>query len=102
LSITDRLKSFGEISRLFAETAHEQGLIKDPNIVISVSGNESNTLTPYAATLWDTNARLRASRARKLLGWKPIKTCLADDIADIIECEALGLEMAGTSDPPTG
>jgi hypothetical protein len=28
--------------------------------------------------------------------------CLADDIPDIIECEALRLAIAGTSDPPTG
>lgn len=45
-------------------------------------------MRPFGAVLWGTNSRGTASRARKVLGWKPTGASLEDTLDDLIDLEA--------------
>lgn len=83
---------WGEISRLVASAAHQQGFISSDEVV-SVSAEEADKLSGHGSALWGANSRCRAIRARKLLGWSPIETSLIDEIPLVVESEAKKLGL---------
>jgi len=75
------------MSRCIAQAAHEQKLIKSDDVK-SVSSEEANQIMPHGAVLLGTNAKLKSSRARRDLRWKPSAMSLAEDIPLMVEAEA--------------
>ncbi|KAI0839925.1 NAD(P)-binding protein [Hypoxylon sp. FL0890] len=79
--------TFGELSRQVAAAAAEQGLIPNDE-VDEVNGDEANVLLPHGTILFGTNARSKARRAQKILGWSPKGPSLEDTIPDTVAIEA--------------
>lgn len=77
---------WGDIARLVAKEAHKQGLIEEDKVVTT----DFETVVaegPVNAT-WALNSKSKASRARKLLGWKPTRRGLIEEIPDVVAGEA--------------
>lgn len=83
---------WGEISKVVASTAQQQGLISSDEVV-SVSAEEADKLSGHGSALWGANSRCRAIRARKLLGWSPTEKSLIDEIPLVVESEAKKLGL---------
>lgn len=79
---------FGELNAKIASEAHKQGLIPDPSITKVVDAKEADTLGSQGAILWGTNSLGRSTRARSLLGWKPSRPSLADEVPDLVRSES--------------
>ncbi|KAL1638270.1 hypothetical protein SLS56_000078 [Neofusicoccum ribis] len=86
--------AWGEVAAAIAQEAAGKGLIASgeidhlaPEEVEALVGN------PFLGPIWGQNSRSRASRARELLGWKPVMPGLSEDVARNVELEAekLGL-----------
>lgn len=82
-----RLQSFGDIAQRIASAARSQGLIKEANVKV-LSVEEANKVMPHGAVLLGTNAKLRSTRARKELGWKPSQPAIENDIERLLKDEA--------------
>jgi nucleoside-diphosphate-sugar epimerase len=54
----------------------------------TIDAAKADSLSGHAAILWGTNARTKASRARKLLGWEPSNDSLEATLADLVRKEA--------------
>lgn len=81
---------WSDVSKKLAERAKEAGLLEDSNVE-SMSGDEASKYHPYGALLWGGNSRSRASRAKKLLGWKPSAPSVFDTLDEALRIEAKGL-----------
>ncbi|GME33731.1 NAD-dependent epimerase/dehydratase [Neofusicoccum parvum] len=86
--------AWGDVAAAIAKEAARKGLIVNgeidhlgPEEVEALVGN------PFLGPIWGQNSRSRASRARELLGWKPVMPSLSEDVARNVELEAekLGL-----------
>ncbi|CAH0003900.1 unnamed protein product [Clonostachys byssicola] len=87
-------RSFGEISKLVAVTAKEKGFITTDEID-EVLGNDADTLLPKGTVFFGTNARSKATREKKLLGWTPKHADgLSAEIPRVIESEAKSLGLS--------
>ena len=83
---------WGEISKKIAKIAADKKFI--PNAEVdSLPPGDANELVRGAAFLLGTNARCKAIRGNKLLGWTPKEKCLTDLLPDIVEEEAKALGM---------
>jgi nucleoside-diphosphate-sugar epimerase len=89
-------QAFRDLTALVAKEAHRQGFIQSPAAEKVIDPADGDEITPHAAILLGTNAKLVESRARRDLGWQPTGPSLEDEIADIVKCEAkdLGLKDA--------
>lgn len=83
---------WGEISKVVASAAQQQGFISSDEVV-TVSAEEADKLSSHGSALWGANARCRAIRARKLLGWSPTEKGLIDEIPLVVESEAKKLGL---------
>ncbi|KIW30201.1 hypothetical protein, variant [Cladophialophora immunda] len=86
--------AFGDLTALIAKEAHRQGFIQSPTVEKVINPADGDEITPHAAILLGTNAKLVESRARRDLGWQPSGFSLEDEVADMVTREAkdLGLE----------
>lgn len=87
--------AWGETAKAVAREAAKKGLIESAE-VDNLSPEEVEKVVGdggIMAQLWGQNSRSRASRARKVLGWKPVMHGLGEDIPRTVdvEAEALGL-----------
>ncbi|KAL4935572.1 hypothetical protein BDV06DRAFT_228701 [Aspergillus oleicola] len=84
--------SFKEIATLVADEIHKLGYADKPGLTRSITPQECDSeLIPHGEVVLGTNARGRALRARKLLGWEPVKGVLEDYIPKTVAAEAKGL-----------
>ncbi|KAL4737750.1 hypothetical protein BDV11DRAFT_216430 [Aspergillus similis] len=82
-------ESFKDIAGLVAEEIYKQGYTDKPCSVRSITPQECDSLFfAHGAVVLGTNARGRALRARRLLGWEPVKGALEDYIAETVAVEA--------------
>ncbi|RMZ89121.1 hypothetical protein DV736_g3638, partial [Chaetothyriales sp. CBS 134916] len=83
---------WGEILRNVAEEAHKQGFLPE-STANSLGLEEVQKFLESGHYLVGTTSRGEAIRARKLLGWKPHRPSLEDEVPDIVKSEAriLGL-----------
>ncbi|KIW17948.1 hypothetical protein PV08_05143 [Exophiala spinifera] len=86
---------FQALSKAVTEAAYDKGLISSPKIrIMSVEESErSGIMQRWGGMLYliGTNARCRAIRARKLLGWAPKQRKLLAEAPCIVEAEAKAL-----------
>ncbi|KAJ4348942.1 hypothetical protein N0V95_005027 [Ascochyta clinopodiicola] len=78
---------WGDIAKAIAKIAHEKKLI-DTAEVDTVTAEDADKLIPMGSYLWGTNSRCKASRASKVLGWKPQQKSMTDLLPEIVEGEA--------------
>ncbi|KAL4974043.1 hypothetical protein BDW66DRAFT_153209 [Aspergillus desertorum] len=82
-------KSFKDIASLVADEVYKLGYTDKPGSIRSITPQECDSLFfAHGAVVLGTNARGRALRARKLLGWEPAKGVLEDYIAEAVIAEA--------------
>ncbi|KAL4949689.1 hypothetical protein BDW69DRAFT_188079 [Aspergillus filifer] len=85
-------KSFKEIATLVADEVHKLGYADKPGLIRSITPQEcDNEFFAHGAVVLGTNARGRALRARKLLGWEPVKGALEEYIPKTVGIEARSL-----------
>lgn len=77
---------WGDIARLVAKEAKKQGLIEEDKVV-TVDFETLVAEGPVNAT-FALNSKSKAIRARKLLGWKPTRRGLIEEIPDVVAGEA--------------
>lgn len=77
---------WGEISELIAKEAHKQGYIEEPKTV--PTDFETVVAEGRVNGSWGLNSKGTASRARKLLGWKPSRHSVKEEIPAIVAGEA--------------
>lgn len=53
-----------------------------------VTADEANKIMPHGAVLLGTNAKLRSSRARRELHWKPSGPSLEEEISVTVQEES--------------
>ncbi|KAF2716728.1 NAD(P)-binding protein [Polychaeton citri CBS 116435] len=78
---------WGNLARKIAATAAELGFIgKDPKDH-STSRDEAMDVAGFEAVSWGLNTRAKAQRARQVLGWKPYRPDLEEEIPNILKEE---------------
>ncbi|RDW67344.1 uncharacterized protein DSM5745_09210 [Aspergillus mulundensis] len=81
--------SFRDIASLVANEVYKLGFTEKPDATRSITAEECDRLFfAHGAVVLGTNARGRALRARKLLGWQPVKGALEDYISETVAAEA--------------
>jgi hypothetical protein len=83
---------WGNLFDEIATIAHKKGYLNDPTPE-RLSATEVDAMQPKASWGIGTNSRGVSIRGKKLLGWKPVKGPISDELPDIIDEEArlLGL-----------
>ncbi|RMZ80534.1 hypothetical protein DV737_g2887, partial [Chaetothyriales sp. CBS 132003] len=89
---------WGEILRDVAKEAHKQGLLPEPT-ADGLGPDQVQNFFDSGHYLVGTTARGNAIRARKLLGWKPHRPSLEDEIPDIVKSEAKALGLTADKAP---
>lgn len=81
--------AWGTLSEIIGKEAHKQGLLKgDTPEVRDWSIDEAvKSSAGFEAASWGMNSRGTATRARKVLGWKPNKPSLDEEIPIIVRSE---------------
>lgn len=79
--------AWGDIGKAIAKIAYEKRLINAAE-VDTITAEEADSITPFGSYMWGTNSRCKASRASKVLGWKPTQKSLKDLLPEIVEGEA--------------
>ncbi|KAL4799958.1 hypothetical protein BDV19DRAFT_384797 [Aspergillus venezuelensis] len=84
--------SFKEIATLVADEVHKLGYADKPGLTRSITPQECDSeFFAHGAVVLGTNARGRALRARKLLGWEAVKGGLEECIPESVAIEAKSL-----------
>ena len=83
---------WGDILQSLATVAHKQGLLPSDECP-SLGKDELDKLRRFGHLIWGTNSRGKAIRGTKLLGWKPYRPSLMEELKQIVveESKALGL-----------
>lgn len=82
---------WANVSRKLAQRAKAGGYLKEDDVV-SISAEDAAPFHPFGGYLWGANSRSRASRAKKLLGWKPSAPSVFDTLDEVLRIEAQALE----------
>lgn len=77
---------WGDIARLIAKEAKKQGLIEEDRV--ETKDFDEVVAEAWAGSTWALNSKSKAVRARKLLGWKPTRRGLIEEIPDVVAGEA--------------
>ncbi|VUC25204.1 unnamed protein product [Clonostachys rosea] len=88
----DWCQTFQELSQRVATAASALGLARN-STVDGITAEEADNLLPWGGTLFGTNARGAGRRARELLGWKPAKGNIEEEIIYTVELEARQLGL---------
>jgi hypothetical protein len=67
--------------------AHKKGYLND-TATESISAMSFDAMMPKASWMIGTSSRGVSIRGKKLLGWKPTKGALSDELPDIVDEEA--------------
>ncbi|KAK6070011.1 hypothetical protein SCUP515_08689 [Seiridium cupressi] len=81
-----------ELSKLMAKKAYEAGYLKEEPKEKQLSKDEAFELADYNAVTWGLNSRGKAERLRKVLGWKPHRQSIEDEVPEILKSEKALLE----------
>ncbi|KAK6527518.1 hypothetical protein TWF694_004501 [Orbilia ellipsospora] len=73
-----------DIAERITKIAFEKGYIKNEG-VDGLSVEEVKSFNPFGPLLWGTNSLSTATRARKVLGWKPREVSLEETLEDEVE-----------------
>lgn len=77
---------WGDLSRLVAKEAEKLGYISNPKEQ-SLSVDAAMDDGGFESVSWGLNSRAKAIRARKLLGWKPVKPSIEAEVPAILKDE---------------
>ena len=83
---------WGDILRGIASAANDKGLIKSTDVE-QLSNEKLDDLTPHGHLMWGTNSRGKSLRGKKLLGWKPYRQLLKDELSTVVDGEAKTLGL---------
>lgn len=78
--------SWGELSQAVAKAAHKLGHLSEPKAE-SLEPEAAKKYAGFESLSWGMNSRGRARRARQILGWKPYRPSLEDELPGIIREE---------------
>ena len=87
--------AWGKLSENIGHEAHKQGYLKGntPELRDWSIDEAVNSPAGFEAASWGMNSRGAATRAHKVLGWKPNKPSLNDEIPIIVRYEASRLGL---------
>jgi len=77
---------WGDLARTVASQAAEMGYVSDPKEG-SLDKDEAIQQAGFEAVSWGLNSRGKAGRARKYLGWQPVKPSIEEEVPDILKQE---------------
>lgn len=85
---------WGDLSRYIAKKAAEAGYIPTDFGEQQLSKEEAFAVADFQAVSWGLNSRGKAVRAREVLGWKPSRGSIEEEVPKMIreERERLGME----------
>ncbi|GME27559.1 Nucleoside-diphosphate-sugar epimerase [Neofusicoccum parvum] len=86
------------MSRL-VDAAFQKGLIKSTEVE-SLDEEQAKKISPFALIMWGMNSRSKAVRARKLLGWHPVKSDMIEDAIQNWRWSSADEIPAFSFDPP--
>lgn len=83
---------WGDVLQSIANIAHKQGLLPSAELK-SYTPEEADHVLPFTAFSIGTNSRGVSIRGKKLLGWKPKKPSIEEELPTAVDSEArlLGL-----------
>jgi hypothetical protein len=86
---------WGPLAHTMAAKAQEMGLLKgkEPIKERKLGKEEALDIAGFDAISWGLNARCKALRLKKFLGWKPEHPSLEDEIPGILRSEVERLEL---------
>ncbi|GME48590.1 Nucleoside-diphosphate-sugar epimerase [Neofusicoccum parvum] len=74
--------ALGEVNAALAKVMFQNGLLETPELD-TLDREAAEKVTPFALVIWGWNARPKAVRARKSLGWEPaILNGVVEDVQD--------------------
>jgi nucleoside-diphosphate-sugar epimerase len=77
---------WGELAQATAEAAAKLGYIAEPKAE-SIDLESAKRYAGFESLSWGMNSRGRSQRARKILGWKPYRPSLVDELPEIVRSE---------------
>ena len=77
---------WGDLARTVASQAAKMGYISNPKEG-SLDKDEAIQQAGFEAVSWGLNSRGKAERAKKYLGWQPVKPPIEDEVPDILKQE---------------
>lgn len=83
---------WGDVLRALAKNAHERGFLHEPTAPASTIEDSQNFI-PMAQYYIGANSRGESFRGKKLLGWKPHRQSLIEEVPNIVESEAKRLGL---------
>ncbi|KAI8231097.1 hypothetical protein K4K55_006331 [Colletotrichum sp. SAR 10_96] len=89
--------SWGDVEKAVAQAVFEKGLINTSELDV-LDWDDTDKVDPAGPYKWGSNSRGLATRASKLLGWKPVQPKLMDLIGDIVELQAQDLKYSRMMD----
>ncbi|KAK7229475.1 hypothetical protein V2G26_001645 [Clonostachys chloroleuca] len=84
--------AFQDLSQRVVAAASALGLVRNSTID-EITAEEADGLLPWGGTLFGTNARGAGRRARELLGWKPARGGVEEEITRTVGLEARHLGL---------
>uniref|UniRef100_A0A8H7NEN5 NmrA-like domain-containing protein n=1 Tax=Bionectria ochroleuca TaxID=29856 RepID=A0A8H7NEN5_BIOOC len=90
--LADGCQTFQELSQRVVAAASALGLVRNSTID-EITAEEADDLLPWGGTLFGTNARGAGRRARELLGWKPARGDIEEEIIRTVGLEARQLGL---------
>lgn len=79
---------WGDLAKEIAKYAAEHGFIKKDWQETALSKDEAMDVAGFEAVSWGWNSRGKAERAQRLLGWKPSRQSITDEIPNILREES--------------
>jgi len=77
---------WGELSKVVAESAKEQGLLKEVQTE-QMDMETAKKTAGFEAVSWGWNSRGKARRFKEVLGWKPQERSIEDEVPTIVKNE---------------
>ncbi|CAI6080084.1 unnamed protein product [Clonostachys chloroleuca] len=90
--LADWCQAFQDLSQRVVAAASALGLVRKSTID-EITAEEADGLLPWGGTLFGTNARGAGRRARELLGWKPARGGVEEEIIRTVGLEARQLGL---------
>lgn len=81
---------WGDLAQTIAEISQKKGYLSSVEVE-SLDEKEAMDIAGFQAVSWGLNSKGKARRARKFLGWNPMKKSLLEEIPSIVDSEARAL-----------
>jgi hypothetical protein len=82
---------WGDLSQKVGEKAVELGYLKDPKEK-ALAKEAALDQAGFEAISWGLNSRGKAERANKVLGWKPTRCSIEEEVPEILKAEHARLQ----------